>query len=52
MTQEIQVLENLHLYNAFWEEQKARKYWKEMKQTDSNNRNQFLHLSEGKLKWL
>lgn len=26
MTQEIQVLENLHLYNSFWEEQKARKY--------------------------
>lgn len=40
MTQEIQVLENLRLYNSFWEEQNPKKYWKRTKPMDLSNKNQ------------
>lgn len=40
MTQENQVLENLRLYNSFWEEQKPKKYWKGTNLVDLSNKNQ------------
>lgn len=40
MTQEIQVLEHLHLYIPFWEENR-KKYREGIKQTDLSNKKQF-----------